>query len=91
MLGGWLRFAKTTSLLILEIYCTQESDAQPGVSLDHFMPPLGPPPVRNTTFNGAFRPTDPTRTTVVIVASFGAFLIVPNVGVKAREDRYSLS
>ena len=90
LLGGWLRFAKTTALIMLEVYCTQENDAQPGVSIDHFMPLVGSPPARDTTFDGEIRPIDPARATRITVASFGAFLIVPNVAAKLRDGRSAL-
>jgi hypothetical protein len=90
LLGGWVRFAKTTALIILELDCTQENDAQPGVSIDHFMPLVGSPPARNTTFDGEIRPIDPARATRITVASFGAFLIVPNVAAKLRDGRSAL-
>ena len=89
LLGGWVRFAKTTVLIILDVDCTQENDAQPGVSIDHFMPLIGSPPARNTTFDGEIRPIDPARATRISVASFGAFLNVPNVAAKLRDGRSS--
>jgi hypothetical protein len=76
---------------MLEVYCTQDNVAEPGVPFDHFMRLVGSPPARNTTFDGAIRPIDPTRATRVIVASFGAFLIFPNSAVKLRDGRSSLS
>jgi hypothetical protein len=90
LLGGWVRFAKTAALIVLEVDCTQENDAQPGASIDHFMPLVRSPPARNTTFDGEIRPIDPALATRITVASFGAFLIVRNVAAKLRDGLSAL-
>jgi hypothetical protein len=90
LLGGWVRFAKTGALIVLEVSCTQKKGVLSGVSFDHFMRLVGSPPARETAFDGAIRVIDPTPTTGVNVASFGAFLVVPNSAVELRYGRSSL-
>jgi hypothetical protein len=77
---------------MLEVNCTQENVTQPGVSFDHFVRLIGSPPAGGTAFDDAFRRIDPTRATrIITVASFGAFLIVPNVAGEPREYPCPLS
>jgi hypothetical protein len=75
---------------MLEVNCTQENVTQPGVSFDHFVRLIGSPPAGGTALDGAFLRIDPTRATRITVASFGAFLIVPDVANTLRDSQASL-
>jgi hypothetical protein len=75
---------------MLEVNCTQENVTQPGVTFDHFVRLIGSPPAEWTAFDGEIRPIDSTRATRIIVASFGAFLIVPDVANTLRDSQASL-